>query len=44
MSKDKPMTRESPEAATEALDPSFAKGTFHVTHECDAVFETGLRD
>jgi hypothetical protein len=38
------MTRGSPEGAGGALDPNFAKDKFHVTHECDAVFETGLRD
>ena len=38
------MTLESPEGAGGALDPSFAKNKFHVTHERDAVFETGLRD
>ncbi len=38
------MTLENPEDAAGALDPSFAKGKFHVTHESDSEFETGLRD
>lgn len=41
------MTMEGPERSEttrKALDPSFAKGKFHVTHEHDSEFETGLRD
>ncbi len=35
---------EGSETAGKALDPSFAKGKYHVTHERDSEFETGLRD
>ncbi len=35
---------EGSETAGKALDPSFAKSKFHVTHEHDSEFETGLRD
>ena len=38
------MTPERPENAGGELDSSFAKGKFHVTHESDSEFETGLRD
>ena len=38
------MTLDSSEGATGASDPGFAKGKFHVTHERDSQFETGLRD
>jgi quercetin dioxygenase-like cupin family protein len=38
------MTLDVQKRAGAELDPSFGRGKFHVTHERDAVFETGLRD
>ena len=37
------MATDSPQSGAAALDPSFSKGEFHVTHESDSAFETGLR-
>ena len=37
------MSHENPEGAGDTPDRSFAKSQFHVTHENDADFETGLR-
>jgi quercetin dioxygenase-like cupin family protein len=42
--EDGQMTLEHTENVVRELDPSFGKGKFHVTHESDSEFETGLRD
>jgi quercetin dioxygenase-like cupin family protein len=42
--EDSQMTLQNPDTKSAALDSSFAKGKFHVTHERDSEFETGLRE